>query len=489
MPVTATFGRIDSGASGSITFPATFAGASQASISLQSRVPSGDPLPQSKSRHTFGLGGAVTPIAYVSVTAAQSVSFGVAPEFDMAFPAGTLSGNAYVAFYDSSNPTAGWTALQGPVPAAGTTLVIAQQPLPTIAQFSSNVSYVYAIVETGTPLPTPTPPPTPSPSPAATSSATPTASPTASPTVTPTASPTPASCVPQMRARTNSGAHLLDFPVFAHSHAMPMYSRGYLRSHPGLAWGPNARHAMRGFDRTNDLTYGGGAVQTSPELFLVFWGWQGPGDTNADPLGESSVLLNFFSSIAGNGWINIDTQYYQLVNGTAQCINNPATLIAGVWYDSSPPPNPYSESDVAGEANRAMEHFGYSPNANYFVATPTRYTTPGFVQRFCAYHTVQYTGNNPVAYTVFPYVPDAGSTCGAGAVNSPGPLDGVSIVGGHEEAETQTDPVPGYGWGGPQGEIADECAWQGLEANPQAEYFPTQPLWDNLIGNCAQSGP
>lgn len=270
---------------------------------------------------------------------------------------------------------------------------------------------------------------------------------------------------------------------------MLMYSKTYLLSHPRLAWGPNARTAMHSFDRSQNVTYGGGAVQTSPEIFVVFWGWQGPGDTQADPLGEASLLLNFFSSIGGNGWMNIDTQYYQVANGQTQCITNPVTEIAGVWYDSSAPPNPYSQNDVQSEAYRAMQHFGYSPNANYFVATPTGYTTPGFIKNFCAYHSVEYAGNDAVAYTAFPYVPDAGAPCGAGAVNTPGPLDGVSIVGGHEEAETQTDPVPGYGWGGPLGEIADACAWQNLESNPNAGFYPTQPLWDNVTGSCAQSGP
>jgi hypothetical protein len=48
-------------------------------------------------------------------------------------------------------------------------------------------------------------------------------------------------------------------------------------------------------------------------------------------------------------------------------------------------------------------------------------------------------------------------------VNYPGTNDGVSIVGGHEEA------------------------WVSLQNNPSAGNYPTQPLWDNAIGGCAQS--
>ena len=65
-----------------------------------------------------------------------------------------------------------------------------------------------------------------------------------------------------------------------------------------------------------------------------------------------------------------------------------------------------------------------------------------------------------IAFTNLPYIPDAGASCGADFVNGNGPLDGVSIVEGHEYAETVTDQNPAGGWTDNSGaETGDKCAW------------------------------
>ena len=62
--------------------------------------------------------------------------------------------------------------------------------------------------------------------------------------------------------------------------------------------------------------------------------------------------------------------------------------------------------------------------------------------------------------TNLPYVTDAGASCGQDFVNSNGTLDGVSIVEGHEYAETITDQTPAGGWTDSSGEeTGDKCAW------------------------------
>ena len=63
-----------------------------------------------------------------------------------------------------------------------------------------------------------------------------------------------------------------------------------------------------------------------------------------------------------------------------------------------------------------------------------------------------------------PYVTDLGASCGQNFVNagSAGTLDGVTIVEGHEYAETITDQNPAGGWTDRTGdENADKCAWVG----------------------------
>lgn len=217
---TATFPAIASGASGSITFPAASQGSAVGMLTLQSTLPAGAPVPQ--SRYIRGLtqrdslGGNVNAIAYISMTVNSNVSFGATPTFSMNFPAGTLSGYAYVAFYNPANANAGWTSILGPVKASGTTLAFTPgAPISPALALTPNSTYTYAIVETGTPLPTPTPDatatPVPTPTPKATAKPTPTPVPTATP-MRGTASPLPSVSAPYGWS-PSSVANALKFPV------------------------------------------------------------------------------------------------------------------------------------------------------------------------------------------------------------------------------------------------------------------------------------
>lgn len=231
-----------------------------------------------------------------------------------------------------------------------------------------------------------------------------------------------------------------------------------------------------------NLAWNGGPVQTVPKIYIVFWGskW-----STAD--GEYKTLTGFMSAIGGGKWMNIDTQY----PGSNGALTNPSGQLAGTWIDPSFVPKRPGSSAVGAEAQRAALHFGYGGvNANYIVAIQSGNDPSGFRTSWCAWHSSESESEGIVSFTNLPYQSDAGPNCGAGSVNSPGTYDGVSIVGGHEEAETQTDPQPNSGWLDSSGsEIGDKCAWISLENNPNAGGYPTQPLWDNKVNGCAQSGP
>jgi serine protease len=70
-----------------------------------------------------------------------------------------------------------------------------------------------------------------------------------------------------------------------------------------------------------------------------------------------------------------------------------------------------------------------------------------------------------------------------------GYFDGFSIVGGHEYAETITDPYPNSGWLDSRGsENGDKCAWlsgavQGAAGNISlgGRNFAVQSLWSNAF--------
>jgi hypothetical protein len=181
----------------------------------------------------------------------------------------------------------------------------------------------------------------------------------------------------------------------------------------------------------------------------------------------------------------------------------------GTWTDTtnSVPASP-GQSDIAAEAQRAAAHFsasftpGSQPGATIFVFTPSHQSMSGFATSWCAWHSVTSYGGYPLPYSYMPYQPDAGSACGQNFVTSSsnwnaygnGYFDGFSIVGGHEYAEAETDPVTStgaYAWYDSQGEeIGDKCAWSSSSTSvPLGSHsFAVQPLWSNSASGCVTAG-
>ena len=253
------------------------------------------------------------------------------------------------------------------------------------------------------------------------------------------------------------------------------------------------------------LSYGGGVdgigVTTGqPRVYLIFWGSQwGTSSTGADgyvhlsgdPQGMAPRVQALFSGLGTNGetWSGVMTQYCQGVSvGATSCPNTAAHVafpasppLAGVWVDTAAAaPGSATEHQLGVEALNGVAHFGNTSaasnrNAQYVVVSPTGTHPDGFntfTGQFCAWH--DYNGDSTLtggaisspygdfAFTNLPYVTDMGASCGANFVNggAAGTLDGVTIVEGHEYAETISDQNPAGGWTDSAGyENADKCAW------------------------------
>jgi hypothetical protein len=278
----------------------------------------------------------------------------------------------------------------------------------------------------------------------------------------------------------------------------------------------------------NNLTYqgastGAGVTTGAEKVYLVFWGSQwGTQGTNGsgyatfsgDASGVAPDLQAFFKGLGTGGetWSGVMTQYCNGVSTGAQTCPTSNTqhvgyptggAFAGVWEDTSAAaPAAASGHAIGAEAVKAATHFGNTTqasntNAQYVIVSPhgtnpDNYQTGGF----CAWH--DYTGDSTLsggavsspdgtlAFTNLPYIPDAGASCGQGFVNSPGNLDGVTIVEGHEYAETITDTWPAGGWIDASGaENGDKCAWirsgQGASQNITLSTgtFAVQSTWAN----------
>lgn len=239
------------------------------------------------------------------------------------------------------------------------------------------------------------------------------------------------------------------------------------------------------------LVYNGGRVQHSPHVYLLLWGpnW------SSDPSQAASAayLENFYAGLGvqtKDSWSMITGQYG---DGTGY----PAfagSVYMGAFQDTTTPPSGVNQSQLAAEADAFASAHGITDltDAQIVVATQSGTCPQGFYSpncnggsgNYCAWHS---NSNEP--YTNLPYILDAGGGCGESIVQNQ--YDGFSIVGGHEYAETITDPFPLSGWWDGSdpygGEIGDKCAWRDpVSGNTDigtvtlsTGTFAMQPLYSN----------
>ncbi len=302
--------------------------------------------------------------------------------------------------------------------------------------------------------------------------------------------------------------------------------KSYQQAHPNIGRATSA----------NTLSFGGGidgigVTSGTPKVYLVFWGtqWGTQSTSNGnltfskDSAGAASRVQNLFKGL-GTGselWSGTMTQYCDGSSVSAGATSCPSGAphvgyptggpFAGVWYDNSgAEPDPASGNQLANEAIKAAGHFGNttasSNRYSQYVIMSGQGTNPDSYQgNYCAWH--DYNGDSTltggaasspygdIAFTNLPYVLDSGTNCGQNFVNSgsAGTLDGVTIVEGHEYAETVSDQNPAGGWTNTASgqENGDECAWinpgqQGGSGNVStgSGTFAMQSTWSNDTNEC-----
>ncbi|MHB8573190.1 MAG: hypothetical protein ACYDAY_09625 [Candidatus Dormibacteria bacterium] len=259
------------------------------------------------------------------------------------------------------------------------------------------------------------------------------------------------------------------------------------------------------------LVYEGGTVERPPVIYVVLW------DFRYDPYDEADLLPQFMGDLGGSDWAGSITQYCEAgVYGSTRCtaasptVTNPRSQFVAqhVWSDTQPRADHPTQFDIEQEAIRAAEHFGnltaaQNLNAQYVIATDSGRNSVGWAQSYCAWHSAvpnvqdslgigdavnQAEGDavGSIAYINLPYEADS-PNCFAGYFG--GALDGMSIVGGHEYAETATDPLIGTGWIDAAGnENGDKCEYASIgPASDQVvtlngDSWPVQSLWSNNLG-------
>ena len=248
--------------------------------------------------------------------------------------------------------------------------------------------------------------------------------------------------------------------------AMPVEGMSFGLSEPpsvGDVFAPDLLEA----EPEDEMHYYGGPVQSSPHVYLIFWGknWElgtfepEPG-VLVEPAHERETLVRMFNALSGSAYQNILTQYSgdeKFISSTVEVsppyIDNRVDAPAFNQYG----PSYKGEIKEAIEANEA-EHWSATVNSQ-FVILPAPGTTfevnPG-----CGFHS-HIEGTD----TVFSYVapPKSISRC-----------DFV-YVASHEYAEGVTDPFTPEqtAWRSEGGEIADVCGG----GTAELDGIVVAPLW------------
>jgi serine protease len=248
------------------------------------------------------------------------------------------------------------------------------------------------------------------------------------------------------------------------------------------------------------LTYGGGPVQHHPHVYLLLWGpaWA------SDPAqaAAATYLESFYAGLGtapADAWSTITSQY-------SDGSGFPAfgtSVYQGAYQDTSAPPVGVNDTQLAAEADAfaSSQKITDLADAQIVVATQSGTCPQGFYAPSCAGGSGYYCAWHAMSSEPFinlPYQADAGQACGANLVQ--GADDGFSIVGGHEYAETVTDPAAGNGWFDSAdplgGEIGDKCSWydpvSGMPNTTAVTLstgtFAMQPLFSNIAYSVTGDG-
>jgi hypothetical protein len=261
-----------------------------------------------------------------------------------------------------------------------------------------------------------------------------------------------------------------------------------------------------------NLPYGGGPVQHTPHVYLVFWGPKWGTNTATE-----NFVKTFFTDLGqpSDYW---STTVQQYTDKTGHPTFGKGLLV-GTYWDNHTPEKNVNNINLGTEAAAAINwlHITDTNNADVVIAAQqgTCFAASGGItfagncgtpqaSGYCAFHDWDVNGSNSSLYLPWenlPYQPDAGVGCGQTFINSPGTNDGYSITGGHELMEAITDPI-GTGWVDNAdttsgGEVADKCAWGGQlwgDSDPYGNAkigpgtFAMQSLWSNAVTGCVLNG-
>jgi hypothetical protein len=246
--------------------------------------------------------------------------------------------------------------------------------------------------------------------------------------------------------------------------------------------------------------HGGPVMQSTSTTYSIFWQ---PTGTYMSP-NYQTLINRYFGDIGGSVVYANNRQYYQVVSGQAQAIQNSSSF-GGTWTDTSPYPSAtLSDFQVQLEVIKAIvqNHWTLAPTHIFFVYLAKGENTclSGLCSfsTFCAYHGYFTVKGTNIYYANMPYAGTSLFGCGTHLPSPNGDADADAEINitSHEHNEAVTDPVAGTysatGWYDASGnEIGDKCAYQFNNVQPSGQDvvmnghpYTVQSEWSNSILGC-----
>lgn len=266
---------------------------------------------------------------------------------------------------------------------------------------------------------------------------------------------------------------------------------------------------------TDGLLYNGGPVmQTGTVTYAIFWEPATLQDSTSTSVSATynSLLQSYFNDIGGSGLYNVNTQYYDNINGHIQN----SSSFGGAWVDTSAypasgctdsatPGDCLTDAQIEAEVTNAMTANSWTGGLNhlFFVFTSkgegscfdSSSTACAFTD-YCAYHSAFGSNNDPIVYANMPYTGTYLNACGVdSSPNNDFDADSTINVTSHEHMEATTDPLLNAWYDAEGEEIGDKCAWNfgsvNLDSNTanehwNSDYYITQQEWSNALDGCTR---
>jgi hypothetical protein len=272
-----------------------------------------------------------------------------------------------------------------------------------------------------------------------------------------------------------------------------------------------------------NLTYHGGPIMPTLEIYTIFWigPLQGGGSATLSQHYQN-IAWEFANDYVGHSVSAIMTQYYQMnpyipirgipatVSGTGSAAGSYNDLDAfptSGCTDSMTPGNCITDAQLQAELQKVMTLKQWTGGMNKLFLMFTGQgegscfdstSASCAYTEYCGYHSAFTMGGTTVIYGNEPYAGVTG--CIGGGPNPSGDeaVDNAVSVASHETSEAITDPLGNAWWDASGNEIGDKCAWtygnnffDNSLANQSwnGHYYELQMEYNNHKAACTQSGP